>query len=76
MSAYLIVLASCDDSTVIREDLTDGEFAVVERIAAASERASNSGCQPRLVIVPFDHPDFHYERVTLEDREAALAEAD
>lgn len=48
MSRRLIHVGGCDDSTNVILDLTDAEYAVVQRVAKAVTAASRYGCQPTI----------------------------
>ncbi len=43
----LIYVAGCDDATAVVLDLTDEEYAVAQRIAAAVT-AAGGGCRPEI----------------------------
>lgn len=46
MSIKRIRVQGCDDKTVVHMDLTDAEFALLERVSAAVNAASTYGCMP------------------------------
>lgn len=46
MADRLIYVSGCDDSTAVVLDLTDAEYAVAQRIAAAITEASKDMCMP------------------------------
>jgi hypothetical protein len=50
MTAYLIKLKGCDDSTEFGMDLSDDEAALVQRVSEASREASEFDCMPTLLI--------------------------
>lgn len=52
MTAYTIKLRGCDDGTEFGMDLSDDEAALLRRVSAASQEASDYGCMPTLVIAP------------------------
>ena len=52
MTACEIRLAGCDDITTFVVDLDDTQIALLRRIAACSEEASQYSCQPRMNITP------------------------
>lgn len=47
---YMIGIHGCDDSTYLVVDLTAEEAALIERLAALSEKESTYGCMPTLAI--------------------------
>lgn len=47
MTKRLIYVSGCDDATAVEMDLTDDEFAVVQRVAAAVT-AKGGGCMPTI----------------------------
>ena len=49
MTAVQVQLIGCDDSTVFTVDVTEGEEALLRRIAELSRKVSTYSCQPRLV---------------------------
>lgn len=46
MAEYTVIAAGCDGVTVVKLDLTDAELAAVRRLAAATQAASESSCEP------------------------------
>jgi len=52
MAAYQIQLSGCDDETTFDMDLTKGQAALLERVAALSRETSTYGCEPRMTIAP------------------------
>lgn len=46
MSERKIEVNGCDDGTVVYLDLTDDEYEVIKRLAAATQAESSYGCQP------------------------------
>lgn len=52
MTTCEIRLSGCDDRTRFRMDLDTAEIALLQRVAAASEQASQFSCQPRMAITP------------------------
>ncbi len=50
MTAYVIRLSGCDDSTEFGIDLTGAEAALLKRVAELSDQVSQFACQPTLTI--------------------------
>ena len=48
---YIITLAGCDDETVFKMDLTEGEAILLEKVAAKANETSTYGCMPRMYVV-------------------------
>ncbi len=68
MSKYLIVASGCDASTYAVIALTDREYEVMQRVAAAVNARARSGCHPTLQIKPADQMT-DYERECVTDTE-------
>ena len=47
---YVITLEGCDDETVFKMDLTEGEAILLEKVAAKANKTSTYGCMPRMYI--------------------------
>ena len=47
---YLITLEGCDDETVFKMDLTEGEAILLEKVAAKANETSTYGCMPRMYV--------------------------
>ena len=47
---YIITLAGCDDETVFKMDLTEGEAILLEKVAAKANETSTYGCMPRMYV--------------------------
>ena len=47
---YIITLEGCDDETVFKMDLTEGEAILLEKVAAKANETSTYGCMPRMYI--------------------------
>ena len=48
---YVITLEGCDDETVFKMDLTEGEVILLEKVAAKANETSTYGCMPRMYVV-------------------------
>ena len=48
---YVITLEGCDDETVFKMDLTEGEAILLEKVAAKANETSTYGCMPRMYVV-------------------------
>ena len=51
---YIIEVYGCDDSTSIREELTNKEYVLLSRIAENITNASEYGCMPTMNIRKVD----------------------
>lgn len=49
MTERLIYVSACDDATAVVMDLSDEEFAVVQRVAEAVT-ANGGGCRPTIDV--------------------------
>ena len=47
---YVITLEGCDDETVFKMDLTEGEAILLEKVAAKANGTSTYGCMPRMYV--------------------------
>ena len=47
---YVITLEGCDDETVFKMDLTEGEAILLEKVAKKANETSTYGCMPRMYI--------------------------
>ena len=47
---YIITLEGCDDETVFKMDLTEGEAILLEKVAAKANETSTYGCMPRMYV--------------------------
>ena len=47
---YVITLEGCDDETVFKMELTEGEAILLEKVAAKANETSTYGCMPRMYI--------------------------
>ena len=47
---YIITLEGCDDETVFKMDLTEGEAVLLEKVAAKANETSTYGCMPRMYV--------------------------
>lgn len=47
---YVITLEGCDDETVFKMDLTEGEAILLEKVAAKANETSTYGCMPRMYV--------------------------
>lgn len=56
MTNYSVKVAGCDGETVVVLDLTDDEHAVVRRLAAATQAASGSACEPVVTFIDGEEP--------------------
>lgn len=61
MAAYDITLHGCDDSTTITLDVAPGQHELVQRIAAATEQASQFSCMPTMTVTE------HTEEATADE---------
>jgi hypothetical protein len=50
MTERKIKVDGCDDGTTVWLDLTDDEYEVIKRLAAATQEESSYGCQPIVVL--------------------------
>ena len=48
---YVITLEGCDDKTVFKMDLTEGEAILLEKVAAKANETSTYGRMPRMYVV-------------------------
>ena len=48
---YVITLEGCDDETVFKMNLTEGEAILLEKVAAKANETSTYSCMPRMYIV-------------------------
>lgn len=62
MTNRLIYTSGCDDSTSVVLDLTDTEFALVQRIAAATVKASTNGCMPTIETATEGEPHYGWPK--------------
>lgn len=46
----IITLKGCDDETVFKMDLTEGEAILLEKVAAKANETSTYGCMPRMYV--------------------------
>lgn len=49
---YKITVSGCDDSTSVKQELTDEQFKLISEIANAITEASTYGCMPTMRIEP------------------------
>ena len=54
MTAHLIAVSGCDDTTYAQVELTDAEAETVARVFAAVNARSFVGCQPRAEMKPWE----------------------
>ena len=47
---YVITLEGCDDETVFKMDLTEGEAILLEKVAAKANEIATYGCMPRMYV--------------------------
>lgn len=47
---YVITLEGCDDETVFKMELTEGEAILLEKVAAKANETSTYGCMPRMYV--------------------------
>ena len=47
---YVITLEGCDDETVFKMDLTEGEVILLKKVAAKANETSTYGCMPRMYV--------------------------
>lgn len=47
---YIITLEGCDDETVFKMELTEGEVILLEKVAAKANETSTYGCMPRMYV--------------------------
>ena len=47
---YTITLEGCDDETVFKMDLTEGEVILLEKVAAKANETSTYGCMPKMYV--------------------------
>ncbi len=57
---YWIVLQGCDDHTTIEMDLTETEHTFLQALSDQSQKISDYGCQPALLIFTYS-PEFLYK---------------
>jgi hypothetical protein len=50
MTQHHITLSGCDDENEFDMDLTDLEWAFMQRLSAAANEASTYGCEPRMYL--------------------------
>lgn len=62
MTNRLIYVSGCDDYTSVVLDLTDDEYAVVERITAATREASTYGCMPIIETATEGEPHYGWPK--------------
>lgn len=53
---YEIGLHGCDDSTLMRMELTSAESGLLRRVAKLSEETSTYGCMPTLEVMALPAP--------------------
>ena len=46
----IVSLSGCDDVTDMEMDVTEGEFAFLEKVSALSEKVSSYACMPTLEV--------------------------
>lgn len=66
MTNRLIYVSGCDDSTAVVLDLTDAEYAVAQRIAAAVT-AAGGGCMPTAETATDGEPHYGWPSTDEED---------
>ena len=47
---YIITLEGCDDETVFKMDLTEGEAILLEKVAAKANETSTYSCMPKMYV--------------------------
>lgn len=52
-----VTVRGCDEQTDITVDLTSSEFAFLIAIAEKITAASQTGCMPKMAVVPHFHGD-------------------
>ena len=70
---YVITLEGCDDETVFKMDLTEGEAILLEKVAAKANETSTYGCMPRMYIEESDESEESEESEAKKIAEAAKA---
>ena len=54
---YVITLEGCDDETVFKIELTEGEAILLEKVAAKANETSTYGCMPRMYVEEYEEDE-------------------